>query len=184
MASDYLNDLTPELRARAAKVKLLALDVDGILTDGRLWFTSDGKESKAFHVLDGQGMKLLREHEIEVALITARESPVVQARARELGLRHVYQGSRDKFDSLNHLCHALSIKHDQVAYMGDDLPDLPVLKVVGFAAAPANAHPWVRDYAHWHSHAAGGEGAVRELCDIILLAQGKVEGILRRFLPE
>lgn len=184
MASDYLNDVTSEQRARAAKVKLLALDVDGTLSDGRLWFTSDGKEIKAFHVLDGLGMKLLRENNIEVALITARESPVVQARARELGLRHVYQGSRDKLDSLNHLCQALSIKHEQVAYMGDDLPDLPVLRVAGFAAAPANAHPWVRDYAHWHSHAGGGEGAVRELCDIILLAQGKVEGLLRRFLPE
>ena len=101
MASDYLNDLTAEQRARAAKVKLLALDVDGTLSDGRLWFTSDGKEIKAFHVLDGQGMKLLRENNIEVALITARESPVVQARARELGLRHVYQGSRDKLESLS-----------------------------------------------------------------------------------
>jgi 3-deoxy-D-manno-octulosonate 8-phosphate phosphatase (KDO 8-P phosphatase) len=184
MATDYLNDVTADQRARAAKVKLLALDVDGTLSDGRLWFTSDGKEMKAFHVLDGQGMKLLRENNIEVALITARESQVVQTRARELGLRHVYQGSRDKLDSLKHLCSALSIKPEQVAYMGDDLPDLPVLREVGFAAAPANAHPWVRDYAHWRSHANGGDGAVRELCDIILLAQGKIEAILRRYLPE
>ena len=184
MASDYLNDLTPDQRARAAKVRLLALDVDGTLSDGRLWFSSEGKELKAFHVLDGQGMKLLRDHGIEVALITARESPVVQVRARELGLRHVYQGSRNKLDSLDHLCHALSITHEQVAYMGDDLPDLPALRVAGFAAAPANAHPWVRDYAHWHSRAGGGEGAVRELCDAILLAQGRIEAVLKRFLPE
>ena len=184
MASNYLNNLTADQRARAAKVKLLALDVDGTLSDGRLWFTSDGKEIKAFHVLDGQGMKLLREHNIEVALITARESPVVQTRARELGLRHVYQGSRNKLDSLDHLCNALSVMRDQVAYMGDDLPDLPVLKVVGFAAAPANAHPWVRDYAHWHSQSGGGEGAVRELCDAVLLAKGLMEAILQRYLPE
>lgn len=184
MASDYLNDVTPEQRARAAKVRLLALDVDGTLSDGRLWFTSDGKEMKAFHVLDGYGMKLLREHGIEVALITARESQVVQARARDLGLRHVYQGARDKLESLTHLCAALSIKPDQVAFMGDDLLDLPLLHAVGFATAPANAHPWIRDYAHWRSHAGGGEGAVRELCDLILMAQGKIEPILRRFLPE
>lgn len=180
----YLADLPSDLATRAARVKLLALDVDGTLSDGRLWFTSDGKEIKAFHVLDGLGMKLLRDIGIEVALITARESPVVQMRARELGLRHVHQGSRDKLASLNHLCQALSIRPEQVAYMGDDLPDLPVLHVVGLATAPANAHPWVRERVHWCTRAAGGEGAVRELCDLILLAHGKVEPLIRRFTPE
>lgn len=183
MAPEYLSDLPADVRARASRVRLVALDVDGTLSDGRLWFMGDGKEIKAFHVLDGLGMKLLRDSQIEVALITARESPIVQVRARELGLRHVYQGSRDKLDALTHLCHALSLKHDQVAYMGDDLPDLPVLRLVGLAAAPANAHPWILPHVHWRTRAAGGEGAVRELCDAILLAQGKLEPVLRRYLP-
>ncbi len=182
--STYLSTLPTELLQRLAKVRLLALDVDGTLSDGRLWFTSDGKELKAFNVVDGLGMKLLRDHAVEVALITARESPVVQVRARELGLRHVYQGSRDKLDSLSHLCQALSLKHDQVAYMGDDLPDLPVLNAVGFAAAPSNAHPWVLERVHWVTPGSGGEGAVRQLCDAILLAQGKVDALLRRYAPK
>lgn len=184
MSTDYLHDLPSDIRLRAAKVKLVALDVDGTLSDGRLWFSADGKEIKAFNVLDGLGMKMLREHAIEVALITARESPIVQARARELGLRHVYQGARDKRESLNHLCHALSLKPDQVAFMGDDLPDLPVLRVVGLAVAPANAHPWVRDRVHWCTRASGGEGAVRELCDALLIAHGWAEAVLRRYTPE
>lgn len=180
----YLSDLPADLATRAARVKLLALDVDGTLSDGKLWFTSDGKEIKAFNVLDGLGMKLLRDIGVEIALITARESQVVSLRARELGLRHVQQGARDKLASLNHLCQALSIKPDQVAYMGDDLPDLPVLHVVGLATAPANAHPWVRQRVHWVTRAGGGEGAVRELCDLILLGHGKAEAILRRYTPE
>jgi 3-deoxy-D-manno-octulosonate 8-phosphate phosphatase (KDO 8-P phosphatase) len=183
MSPDYLSDLPSDVRERAARVRLVGLDVDGTLSDGRLWFTGDGKEIKAFSVLDGLGMKLLRDHGVEVALITARESPIVQQRARELGLRHVYQGARDKLDSLKHLCHALSITPEQVAYMGDDLPDLPVLRSVGLAVAPPNAHPWVRRFVHWSTRAGGGEGAVRELCDAVLLAQGKADAVLRRYLP-
>ena len=179
----YLSDLPQDLLQRAARIKLLALDVDGTLNDGRLWFTSDGKEIKAFSVIDGLGMKLLRDHSIEVALITARDSPMVQVRARELGLRHVYQASRDKLESLGHLLHALSLKADQVAYMGDDLPDLPVLGAAGLSCAPANAHPWVRERVHWVTPENGGEGAVRRLCDAILLAQGKTEALLRRYTP-
>ena len=181
--SDYLADLPADLRNRAAKVKLLALDVDGTLSDGRLWYGADGKEIKSFHVLDGLGMKLLRDHHIEVALITARESPIVQQRARELGLRHVYQASRDKHESLMHLCQAISVKPEQIAYMGDDLPDLPVLRVVGLATAPANAHPWVRGVVHWVTQQRGGEGAVRELCDAILISQGKAQALLQRYWP-
>lgn len=181
MTDAYLADLGVDVRQRAARIRLLALDVDGTLTDGRLTFTSDGRELKSFSVLDGQGMKLVRDHGIEVALITARDSPVVQVRARELGLRHVYQGSRDKRETLSHLCQALSIGLDQVAFMGDDLPDLPALTVVGFATAPGSAHPWVRERVHFCTRAAGGDGAVRELCDILLTAQGKVDALLARY---
>jgi 3-deoxy-D-manno-octulosonate 8-phosphate phosphatase (KDO 8-P phosphatase) len=181
--SAYLANLPPDLLERAARVRLLALDVDGTLSDGRLWFTTDGKELKAFNVVDGLGMKLLHENGVEVALITARDSPIVQQRARELGLRHVYQGSRDKLESLMHLSRALSVKPEQIAYMGDDLPDLPALRSVGLAAAPSNAHPWIRERVHCVTPAGGGEGAVRQLCDVILLAQGKVEALLRRYTP-
>lgn len=181
--SAYLANLPTDVVERAKSVRLLALDVDGTLSDGRLWFTSDGKEIKAFSVLDGLGMKLLHESGVEVALITARESPIVQQRARELGLRHVYQGSRDKLDSLAHLIRALDIKNEQVAYMGDDLPDLPVLRVAGLAVAPSNAHIWIRERVHHVTSASGGDGAVRELCDLILKAQGRVDAVLKRFTP-
>jgi 3-deoxy-D-manno-octulosonate 8-phosphate phosphatase (KDO 8-P phosphatase) len=183
MTSDYLSDLSPDHRQRLAKVKLLGLDVDGTLSDGKLWYGSDGKEIKSFNVMDGFGMKTLREHGVEVALITTRDSPTVLARARDLGLRHVQQGTRDKHEALTHLCHGLNLKPDQVAFMGDDLLDLPALRIAGFAAAPANAHPFVRSYVHWVSRAGGGDGAVRELCDAILLSQGKLEPLIRRYLP-
>jgi 3-deoxy-D-manno-octulosonate 8-phosphate phosphatase (KDO 8-P phosphatase) len=108
---------------------------------------------------------------------------VVQVRARELGLRHVYQGSRDKRETLSHLCQALSIGLNEVAFMGDDLPDLPALLVSGLAVAPGNAHPWVRERVHWCTHRCGGDGAVRELCDLLLQAQGKIETLLARYCP-
>ncbi|MEZ5464988.1 MAG: HAD hydrolase family protein [Lysobacteraceae bacterium] len=175
-------EIPAELRERAARIRLVAFDVDGTLSDGKLLY-GDGSELKAFHVFDGLGMKLLRDYNIEVALITARESNVVQSRARELGLRHVYQGARDKLDTLEHLTRSLKIDPSQVAYMGDDLPDLPVLQRVGLSAAPANAHAWVRERVYWCSTARGGEGAGRELCDLILIAQGHADTILRRYLP-
>lgn len=183
MAAPYLSDLPDDVRARARRVRLLGLDVDGTLSDGRLWYAADGRELKAFSVLDGLGMKLLREHGVEVALITARDTPIVQARARELGLRHVYQGARDKLASLEHLCQALSIELAQVAFMGDDLPDLPAMRAAGLAVAPSNAHPWVRERVHWCTRSGGGEGAVRELCDAILVAQDKADVVLKRYLP-
>ncbi|MCX7555497.1 HAD hydrolase family protein [Xanthomonadaceae bacterium JHOS43] len=177
----YLADVPQEIRARASRVRLVALDVDGTLTDGRLRLASDGTEIKAFSALDGQGLKLLRDVGIEVALITARRSQVVAQRAAELGISHVYQGSHDKRASLRALCQILALQTDEVAYMGDDLPDLPALILVGLAVAPANAHPWLLPYVHWTTHACGGAGAARELCDLILDAQERVAGILRQY---
>ena len=182
MAYLSASEIPDELRLRAARIRLVAFDVDGTLSDGRLWYGT-GMEIKSFHVLDGLGMKLLRDYDIEVALITARESPIVQARARELGLRHVYQGARDKLECLEHLTRSLRIDDSQVAFMGDDLPDLPVLQRVGLSTAPANAHRWVREHVYWCTQARGGEGAARELCDLILLAQGHADTILNRYLP-
>ena len=171
----------PDIRQRAARIKLLALDVDGTLTDGQLWFGSDGGEIKAFSVLDGMGLKLLRDNGIEVALITARQSRVVQLRARELGLRHVHQGSHDKLATLLAVCAELRIEPAEAAFMGDDLPDLPALRAAGLAAAPANAHAWVAPLVHWQAQAHGGHGAVRELCDLILTAQNRADAILASY---
>lgn len=182
MTDTYLSDVPAEVRQRARKVRLAAFDVDGVLTDGKLIYAADGSESKAFNTQDGFGMKLLRENGIEVALVTARESAVVTARARELGLRHLYQGQRDKLASLTHLSKALSIGLDAVVYAGDDLLDLACMEKVGLSVAVANAHPLVRARAHWVTRVAGGDGAVREVCDLLLLAQGKLDAILARHL--
>ncbi len=181
MSARYLADVPDQARERARAIRLLALDVDGTLTDGRLQLSSDGSETKAFSALDGQGMKLLREVGIEVALITARTSDVVAKRAAELGIKHVYQGAHDKRGSLRALCQILELEAHQVAYMGDDLPDLPAMSWVGLAVAPANAHPWIGERVHWITASEGGAGAARELCDMILDAQGKVDGLLKAY---
>ncbi len=170
------------LRARAARIRLFALDVDGTLTDGRLLYDSDGRELKAFHVQDGLGLKLAMEAGIAVALITARRSPIVAARAAELGIDHCIQGSHDKAASLRALCAGIEVAPEQSAFMGDDLPDLPAMAIAGLAIAPANAHAWVLERAHWRLAARGGEGAAREACDGLLAAQGKAAAALARFV--
>ncbi|GGA85624.1 haloacid dehalogenase [Arenimonas soli] len=170
-----------DLRDRAGRIRLACFDVDGTLTDGRLIYDGEGRESKAFHVLDGQGIKLLEENGVTVALVTARRNAAVQARARDLGLQHVFAGVKDKGAVLLQLCETLELTPAQATHMGDDLPDLPALLQVGLAAAPANAHPWVAERVHWQSRARGGEGAVRELCDLILDAKGLRQAVLDRF---
>jgi 3-deoxy-D-manno-octulosonate 8-phosphate phosphatase (KDO 8-P phosphatase) len=173
-----------DLAARAARIRLVMLDVDGTLTDGRLYFGNGGEELKAFHVHDGLGIKLLRQHGIELALVTARHSALVQRRAAELGIAHLDQGCADKREALQRLCTTHALEPGQVAVMGDDLGDLPALALAGLACAPANAHPWVAARVHWQSHARGGEGAVRELCDLLLAAQGHAERLLAGYLPQ
>ncbi len=174
-------DLPHDILARATRVRLAVFDVDGVLTDGKLWYTADGHELKAFHVHDGFGLKRLLANRIEVAVITARLSHVVTERMAELGVAHVYQDQRDKRACLETLLHALGLNRDQVAYTGDDLPDLAAMREVGLAIAVANAHPWLRECAHWRTRLAGGCGAVREVCDLILAAQGKAEAELDAF---
>ena len=175
------NDLPADIRDRAARIKLAIFDVDGVLTDGRLVYAADGHESKAFHVHDGLGLKRLLAHHVEVAVITARLSLIVTERMAELGVAHVYQGQDDKLACFEQLLHALKLSTDEVAYVGDDLPDLAVMKRVGFSVAVANAHPWVRERAHWRTRLAGGCGAAREVCDLILGAQGRADAELALF---
>lgn len=162
---------------RAAAIRLACFDVDGTLTDGRLYFDTDGRESKAFNILDGQGLVLLRRSGIEVAFVTARDSAAAAHRARDLGVRsHV--GIGDKRVCVAELAAELGLSLAQVSFMGDDLADLPVMRTVGLAVAPASAHTWTRERAHWCTAARAGEGAARELCDLILHAQGRVEALL------
>ncbi len=171
-----------EILERAAHIRLAVFDVDGVLTDGRLWYSDDGRELKSFHVRDGLGLKRLLANGVEVAIITARLSPIVTERTAELGIAHVYQGQDDKLACLERLLHALGIDAKDAAYTGDDLPDLAPMQRAGLAIAVADAHAAVRTRAHWNTGSAGGRGAVREVCDLILAAQGKAEADLTHFL--
>jgi 3-deoxy-D-manno-octulosonate 8-phosphate phosphatase (KDO 8-P phosphatase) len=176
------NDLPADIRERAARIKLAVFDVDGVLTDGKLWYTADGHELKAFNVHDGLGLKRLLANGVEVAVITARLSHIVTERMAELGVAHVYQDQSDKLACLHQLLHALRLDAEQIAYSGDDLPDLAPMQVAGLSIAVANAHPWVRERAHWRTRLGGGCGAAREVCDLILGAQGKSDAELAAFL--
>jgi 3-deoxy-D-manno-octulosonate 8-phosphate phosphatase (KDO 8-P phosphatase) len=176
------NDLPADIRERASRIKLAIFDVDGVLTDGRLIYAEDGHELKAFHVHDGFGLKRLLANHVEVAVITARMSMIVTERMAELGVAHVYQGQDDKLACFEQLLHALKIEPADVAYTGDDLTDLAVMQRSGLAIAVANAHPWVRERSHWRTRLAGGAGAVREIADLILAAQGKAEAELKLFV--
>ena len=166
---------------RLAKIKLLLLDVDGVMTDGRIIFDSNGVESKFFNVKDGHGIKLLQRTGIEVGIISGRESQVVANRAVELGISQVYQKSLDKLVPYRQMLEATGLVDEQVAFMGDDIIDIPLLRRVGFAAAPADAVAEVLPFAHFVSRNRGGWGAVRELCDLILKGQGSWDSVTSRY---
>ena len=153
------------------KIQLLILDIDGVLTDGRLYFASRGEALKVFHVRDGHGIKLLMTAGVHVAAVSGRRSAAAGARLRELQVRHVVQGCSDKVAALERLTARLNIDRLQSACIVDDTPDLPLMSAVGFAAAVADAHPVVLSAAHWVAKAPGGQGAVRELCDALLRAR-------------
>ncbi|MBB1060245.1 KdsC family phosphatase [Marilutibacter spongiae] len=177
MPYSHLNDYPADIRQRAARVRLACFDVDGTLTDGRLMFDSEGREIKAFHVHDGMGLVMLRKAGLAVAFVTARASSIAERRAAELGLE-AHTRVADKLACVEGIAGRLGIGLDEVAFMGDDLPDLKVMPHVGFSAAPANAHPWTRERVHWRTRACGGDGAVREFCDLLLAAQGHAEALL------
>lgn len=158
---------------RASRVQLLILDVDGVLTDGRLYYGPDGAEFKAFHAQDGSAVKRLLAAGIGVAIISGRRSESVQRRAAELGIAHLYAGVDDKAVALGTLCRAAGIDADNMAHVGDDIADLPLFERVGMAFAVPDAHPAVLAQADHVTHAAGGRGAVREICDLLLTAHAK-----------
>lgn len=171
----------PELLRRAAQVRLLALDVDGVLTDGRLYFSNSGDETKSFSTLDGQGIKLLQESGVAVALITARQSELVARRAENLGIRHLVQNCSNKLAALQQLLSQLELAPGQAAYVGDDLPDLACISQVGLGISVPNGHFSAREQAALVTQCEGGSGAVREVCDLIMYAQGTLDAAIARY---
>jgi 3-deoxy-D-manno-octulosonate 8-phosphate phosphatase (KDO 8-P phosphatase) len=163
---------------RANDIRLLVLDVDGVLTDGRLYFTARGEEMKCFHVRDGAGVVQAIRAGLQIAVISGRQSKAVERRAAELGVTWVRQGVHDKLAAARELLDILALGPQAVACMGDDTPDLPLFEIARLAVAPADAHPAVKSQAHFVTQAAGGQGAVREVCDLILESQ-RMEAPLR-----
>lgn len=171
-----------DILQRAAQIRLVIFDVDGVLTDGSLYLDDNGMEYKAFNSRDGHGMKLLRQSGVEIAIISGRSSGVVKERMASLGIHHVYQGREQKLPALGELLEQLQIPMEQVAYVGDDVIDLPVMRRVGLAIAVADAHPFVRQHAHWQTPSGGGRGAAREVCELIMEGHGTLQGILESYL--
>jgi len=170
-----------ELRERASRIRLVIFDVDGVLTDGSLYLGDDGQEYKAFNSRDGHGMVLLQESGIRLAVVTGRTSNVVRMRMESLGVSDIFQGYRHKLPAYEQLKQVHGLTDDQVAYVGDDIIDLPVMRRVGLAIAVADADPRVRELAHWRTTAPGGRGAAREACEFILDAQGHLEPLLASY---
>jgi 3-deoxy-D-manno-octulosonate 8-phosphate phosphatase (KDO 8-P phosphatase) len=167
---------------KARKLKLLILDVDGVLTDGKLFFDNEGNEYKAFHARDGHGIKLLRQTGVEVAVISGRKSNSVALRMKNLGIEYVYQGHENKIAAFNEIIEKLRITPDQAAHVGDDLLDLPIMTRVGLAIAVNDANFAVKQRADWHTRLPGGHGAVREVCDLIIQAQGHFDEVVSAYL--
>lgn len=171
-----------DINTRAANIKLVAFDIDGVMTDGGLHYTDDGHELKTFNVQDGLGVVLLRRAGIKVAIITGRTSNVVNCRAKDLGVEHVFHGVGDKGAVSGQLLEQLGLQWSELAFMGDDLIDLPAMTRCGLAIAPANARPVVKERAHMVTDAGGGKGAVREAIEFILAAQGKLDAAFAPYL--
>lgn len=172
----------PSTIIEAAKnIKLVLLDVDGVLTDGRLYYGNSGEELKAFDIQDGLGIKLLQKGGVKVGIITGRRSALLQRRAEELAISPLVQGREDKWLALNEMMVDLSVSLEEIAFVGDDLPDLAVIKRVGLGITPANGSHIVASQADWQTKNSGGDGAVREVAELVLSAQDKLESILAAY---
>ncbi|WP_205952536.1 3-deoxy-manno-octulosonate-8-phosphatase KdsC [Pantoea stewartii] len=167
--------VSADIMARAGHIRLLICDVDGVMSDGLIYMGNSGEELKTFNVRDGYGIRCLLTSDIEVAIITGRTARLLEDRCKTLGIRHLYQGQSDKLLAYRELLDTLSLSDEQVAYIGDDLIDWPVMAKVGLSVAVADAHPLLLARARYVTRIAGGRGAVRELCDLILMAQNKFE---------
>jgi len=165
----------------ARQIKLMIFDIDGVFTDGKLYFSDQGEAMKAFNSLDGIGIKMLLHNAIDVAVITGRKSPIVTARAAELGIQHVYQGQIHKLHAFTTCLQQLNISQEHTAYMGDDIVDLPVMRRVALSISPANAFDNIKSASHWVTQRSGGDGAVREVCDVLLQAQDKWQAAIEAY---
>lgn len=171
-----------EIIARAAQVRLLVFDVDGVLTDGSLYLQDDGQEVKAFYSLDGHGIKMLKRSGVELAIITGRTSELMRHRARNLNIQHLYQGAEDKLHAYERMLGELGYRPEHVGAIGDDVVDLPVMRRAVFSVTVPSAPALVRQYAHYTTRLPGGRGAVRELCELIMRAQGTLDAQLAPYL--
>lgn len=169
-----------EVFARASAIKLVIFDVDGVLTDGGLYLSDDGQEYKVFHSRDGHGMKMLQYTGVRIGIITGRTSQVVNHRMENLGITHVYQGQQVKLPAYEHLLEKLNLQPHETAYVGDDVVDLAIMQRVGLAIAVQDAHPLVKQHAHWITPKPGGRGAARDACELIMEAQGTLEAQLEK----
>jgi 3-deoxy-D-manno-octulosonate 8-phosphate phosphatase (KDO 8-P phosphatase) len=168
--------------SRSKLIRLIAFDVDGVMTDGGLYFSDSGKEFKRFNSLDGQGLKMLRASGVEIAIITGRTSRCVEARAKNLGITHVFQGVEHKLEAMVDLLNKLKLSRDAAAYMGDDVVDLTVMRHVGLAISVPESPLLVREHSHYVTQRGGGHGAVREACELIMSAQGTLDAQLAPYL--
>lgn len=176
--------MTTNVHAKARNVRLMGFDVDGVLTDGTLWFTSQGDEMKGFNTLDGHGLKMLAEAGVQLAIITGRRSRAVELRAANLGIDLLLQGVEDKRGAMRTLLEQRGLSFADAGYIGDDVVDLPVLRACGFSASVPNGHALVHRHVDYVTEARAGQGAVRELCELILAAQGKLDAALARYLTD
>ena len=164
-----------ELMQRAAAIKLVLFDVDGVLTDSSLFIGDDGQEYKAFNSKDGLGIRMLQDSGVEVGIITGRTSDVVRHRMKNLGVTHLYQGQTHKLPAYEKILAELGLGPEQTAYVGDDVVDLPILRRAGLSVVVADAHPLAKRHAHWETQFGGGRGAAREVCELIMEAQGTLD---------
>ena len=171
-----------DILERAKRIRLVIFDVDGVLTDGSLFIGDDGQEYKAFNSRDGHGMTMIQKTGVKLAVITGRTSQVVRIRMESLGIEHVYQGKRDKLPAYEELRGGLQIPDERIAYVGDDVVDLPIMRRVGLSIAVADAHPLVQRHAHWQTRSPGGRGAGRDVCELILEAPGNLASRMERYL--
>lgn len=170
------------LTEKAKLIKLVIFDVDGVLTDGGLILGESGNEYKIFHVRDGQGLVMLKDTGVKIAVITARSSGIVAERMASLGIEYVFQGQSDKGKAVSELMAKTGVSKEQTAYVGDDFIDLPAMRQVGLSIAVADAHPLVKEHAHWTTTNRGGRSAAREVCELIMQAQGTLQAALQYYL--
>lgn len=171
-------NISSDISERAKSIRLALFDVDGVLTDGNIYIDSNGAELKVFNTHDGHGIRMLQHNGIEVGVITGRRSKALEYRMQDLEIKHVYQGCKDKFAIFQELLSKLNLDEQQTAFVGDDIVDLQIMSRCGLAVAVANAHAFVKQHAHWETSARGGQGAVREVCELLLDAQDLLEKAL------